>query len=177
MNDNFGLPPEGENKPVDEKQRIADLRAKAEAQAAAEFDEDAVFAKLLAEARARRSAALTKDEVELPTNTDALPEEYDRINIYRGAGKQDLSYAPLGLDGLFFKVPRGEDVILPHIVVTECLDHAVEDVTIKSQGGIVFRPTQRFPYQFKGKATKAEYQEYQKQQREKARWELAQAAA
>lgn len=176
MNENFGLPPEAAKEPMDEKARIAGLRAKAEAQAAAEFDEDAVYAKLLAEARAKRSADLMKDEIEFATDTNGLPEDYDKISIFRGQGKQDLTYVPLGLDGLVIKVPRGEDVIIPHIFVTECLDHAVEEVTIKSQGGLITRPAHRFPYQFKGKATKAEYQEFQRVQRDKAQRELAIAA-
>ena len=110
MNDNFGLPPEAEVKPQDEKTRIADLRAKAEAQAATEFNDDAVYEKLLVAARAQRMRKLLpENEVVLATDTSALPEEYDKIEVAVGRDANDLSYVPLGLDGLVIKVPRGID--------------------------------------------------------------------
>jgi len=177
MNDNFGLPPEAEVKPQDEKTRIADLRAKAEAQAATEFNDDAVYEKLLVAARAQHMRKLLpENEVVLATDTSALPEEYDRVEIAVGRDANDLSYVPLGLDGLVIKAPRGVPIILPHLFVTECLDHAIEEVTIRSQGGLVTRPARRFPYTSQGKATKEEYQAYQAQQREQYRRDMAQAA-
>ena len=177
MNDEFGLPAVESKAPVDEKQRVAELRAKAEAMVAQEFDEDAVLAKLVAEARVRRmKALLPENDTVLPTDTKDLPEEYDRIEIFAGREKNDLAYVPLGLEGLVIKAPRGREIILPHIFVTECLDHAIENVTVRSQGGLISRPVARFPYNFKGKATKAEYQAFQKQEREQFQRDTALAA-
>lgn len=50
VNDAFATPQTDET----DAQRLARLRARAELQASQEFDEDAVFAKLLAEARDKR---------------------------------------------------------------------------------------------------------------------------
>ena len=177
-NDAFATPQTDET----DAQRLARLRAKAELQAAAEFDEDAVFAKLLADARDKRQADLLKPEVDLPTDTSQLAADYDRINIFRGGNKQDLNYVPLGLDGLVIKVPRGVDVILPHAFVVDCLDLCVEDTTTPAfdargnLSGVEIRPAHRFPYNFKGKATPEEYKAFQASQREKAQREIAQAA-
>ena len=65
-------------------ERLARLRAKAQLQAAQEFDEDAVFAKLLAEERDKRMRVISGDEVELATDTRGFPEDYDKIKIFRG---------------------------------------------------------------------------------------------
>lgn len=183
-NEEFGLPPVAEAKQeiVSAAERVARLREKAEAQAAAEFDEDAIYARLLTEARAKHLSLLSGDEVELPTDTRGFPEDYDRINIFKGSNKQDLSYVPLSLNGLCIKVPRGVDVILPHAFVVDCLDQCIEDVTtpaIDARGnlaGIEIRPAHRFPYQNKGKATTAEYKAFQEQQLEQAARQLARVA-
>lgn len=160
-----------------EADRLARLRAKAALQAEAEFDEDAVFAQMLAEERAKRLAKLSGDaEVELATDTRGFPPDYDVINIFRGQGKQDLPYVPLSLNGLVLKVPRGEDVIIPHAFVVDVLNLCVEDITVKSQGGYVTRPAHRFPYNFIRKATPEEYKAYQDEQKLKAQRETAQAA-
>lgn len=162
--------------PESPEARIARLRAKAEAQAAAEFNEDAVYAQLLADARAKQTAKLTADKgVEFPTDTQGFPEDYDVINVFLGHDKQDTAYVPVGINGFVIKVPRGEDVIIPHCFV-EVLDHAVKGETIQSGRGLIVRNSHRFPYMFKRKATKAEYQAYQVTQRERAQRELAQAA-
>lgn len=176
VNNEFGLPPE-EAKPQEEteQQRIARLRARAQAQAEAEFDEDAVFAKFLAEARDARAAELAKPVVEFQTDTQGFPEDYDKIEIAFG-GKEDVPYVPLGINGFVIKVPRGTDVIVPHLFVTDCLDQAIENITIRSQGGLITRPQRKYPYQFKGKASKAEYQAFQAEQKEKAQRETRQAA-
>lgn len=183
-NEGFGLPPveEAKQEIETEAQRIARLRAKAEAQAASEFNEDAVYAQLLAEARAKKAAELAKPLVEFATDTDGFPEEYDAIEVYRGRDKHDLSYVPLGLDGFVIKVPRGREVVLPHVFVTECLDQAIESITepaIDARGnlaGITIRPAHRFPYAFRRKATKAEYQAFMATQRELQSRQMAQAA-
>jgi len=178
VNDAFATPAPDET----DAERLARLRAKAELQAAQEFDEDAVFAKLLAEARTKRQADILNPEANLPSDTSALPADYDRINIFRGGNKQDLNYVPLGLDGLVIKVPRGVDVILPHAFVADCLDLCVEDTTTPAfdargnLSGVEIRPAHRFPYSFKGKATPEEYRAFQAQQKDKAQREIAQAA-
>jgi len=163
-------------------ERVARLRAKAELQAAQEFDEDAVYAKLLADARDKRQAGILNPEVDLPADTSALPADYDRINIFRGGAKQDLNYVPLSLNGLVIKVPRGVDVILPHAFVADCLDLCIEDTTTPAfdargnLSGVEIRPAHRFPYSFKGKATPDEYRAFQVQQKDKAQRETALAA-
>jgi len=172
VNDVF-TPPETTETDAD---RIARLRAKAELQAAQEFDEDAVFAKLLAEARDKRMRVISGEEVELPTDTRGLPEDYDKVEIFRGQNKQDLSYVPLSLNGLVIKVPRGREVILPHAFVVDCLDLAVEDITVQSQGGYTTRPAHSFPYSFKGKATPEEYKAFQEREKALAQRETALAA-
>jgi len=187
VNDGFGLPPAEEaqaalasldaKKPLDDKARLAALREKARAQAAKEFDDDAVFAKLLAEERAKRSEELLRGEgVNIPVNTQGFPEEYVKIHIFASSNKDDPQYVPLGIGGFVIRAPRDEDIIVPRVFVTECLDHAIEEKTVKFQGGLVTRPVHRFPYQNKGAATKAEYQAYIAQQREKAQRQLALAA-
>jgi hypothetical protein len=172
MNDAFTTPAPEET----DAQRLARLRARAELQASQEFDEDAVFAKLLAEARDKRMKVISGDEVDLPTDTRGFPEDYDKIKIFRGQNKQDLNYVPLSLNGLVIKVPRDEEVIVPHAFVVDCLDLMVEDITVQSQGGYVTRPAHRAPYNFIGKATTAEYKAFQAQQKDKAQRETARAA-
>lgn len=184
MNNDFGLPPLEDEKPVeqavlDERARLAALRAKAEAQAAAEFDEDAVFAKMLADARARRSTALlsaANGEAEIPTDTQGFPAEYVKIRIFPSPHSDDSKFVALGIGGFVIKAPRDEDIIVPRVFVTECLDHAVEEKTVKSQGGLVTRPVHRFPYQNLGPVSIEEYRVYQAEQRAKAAQQLAQAA-
>lgn len=171
-NDAFATPQSDET----DAERVARLRAKAELQAAQEFDEDAVYAKLLAEARDKRMKVISGDEVELPTDTRGFPEDYDVIRIYRGQGKQDLNYVPLSLNGLVLKVPRDREVIIPHAFVQDCLDLCVEDVTITSDGGYTTRPAHRFPYNFVRKATTAEYKAFQEREKALAQREAAQAA-
>lgn len=173
LNDKFaGAPVTGES----DAERVARLRAKAELQAAQEFDEDAVYARLLAEARDKRMKVISGDEVELATDTRGFPADYDVIKIYRGQGKQDLNYVPLSLNGLVLKVPRDREVIVPHAFVQDCLELCVEDITIQSNGGYVTRPAHRFPYSFIRKASTAEYKAFQEQERALAQRETAQAA-
>ena len=172
INDAFTVPAADET----EIQRVARLRAKAELQAAQEFNEDAVYAKLLAEAREKRLKVISGDEVELAVDTRGFPEDYDVIRIFRGQNKQDLNYVPLSLNGLVIKVPRDVEVILPHAFVVDCLDLMVENITVQSEGGYVTRPAHRAPYNFVRKATTAEYKAFQSAQKEKAQRETAQAA-
>lgn len=175
----FSLPAADET----EADRLARLKAKAELQAAAEFDEDAVFAQMLAEARDRRLKGLLRGpEVELPTDTSALAPDYDVIKIFRGPNKQDLSYVPLSLNGLVIKVPRDAEVILPHAFIVDVLDQCVEANMIPltdargNKTGVELRPAHRFPYNFIRKASVEEYKKFQDEQRAKAKYELAAAA-
>lgn len=182
MNDDFGLPPVKASEPQDEKARVAALRAKAEAQAAAEFDEDAVFAKMLAEARAKRAAELLKEPVEFAEDTQGFPQDYDVVYIYPGANEKDPTYVPLGINGFVIKAPRDREIIVPHIFVTECLDHAIEEKTepivddAGRQRGVRLRPVPRFQYRFIRKASTEEYQAFQQQQREQFQRDMRQAA-
>ena len=149
--------PDGE----DADTRMARLRALAQIEIDKESDQE-VVARIVAEERAKRAEAL------LPKDTSGWPADYDKIEIFEGKSKEDPQYVTLGLNGYTIKVPRGAQVILPHVFVSECLDHAVEDVTIRSQGGLITRPVKRFPYSFVGKATADEYKAFQAEQRELA---------
>lgn len=156
--------------------RLARLREKAELQAATEFDEDAVFAKLLAEARQKQLRIISGEEVELATDTRGFPADYDKIKVFRGQNKRDLNYVPLSLNGLVIKVPRDKEVILPHAFVQDCLDLMIENITVTSEGGYVTRPAHRAPYTYLGKATPEEYKAFQEREKAQAQRETALAA-
>ncbi|MBK8772208.1 MAG: hypothetical protein IPM06_17540 [Rhizobiales bacterium] len=173
LNDKFTGTPEADET---EAQRVARLRIKAETQAAQEFDEDAVYAKFLAEARDKRMKVLSGDDVELPTDTRGFPLDYDKIEIFRGQNKQDLPQVPLSLGPVYQKSLAAGEVIVPHAFVEGRLALCVEDITIQSQGGYVTRPVQRFPYSFKSKATPEEYKAFQEKEKEQQLRETAQAA-
>ncbi|MBT9176371.1 MAG: hypothetical protein DDT20_00684 [Firmicutes bacterium] len=165
-NARFGLPQDEVIETPD--QRTARLRAKAVAIAAKETEEADLVA-FVAEEKARLSGA------ELPSDTSAFAPVYDHVEIYRGQTKNDLSYVPLSIGGFMIKVPRGEKVILPH-EFTEVLDHAVEEITVQSQGGLITRPAHRFPFSVLGQATPEEYKAFQQEQRAKAAMQIAAAA-
>ena len=171
QNANFGLPPEVVADETPE-QRAARIKARAEALAFTEAEEEEVQ-RLVADARAKRAAAnLPPDETRLPVDTQGFPADYDKIVIFKGQSKNDLAYVPIGINGFVIKAPRGETIIIPH-VFTEVLEHAVEEVTVQSQGGLITRPAHRFPYQIQGKATPEEYQAYMQGQRAKAQMQEA----
>ena len=152
-----------------EEQRIARLRAQAKVLAAQESDAE-LLAKFLAEAKAAQREEL------LPTDLSGWPADYDRVEIYEGQDVNDQPHVPLGLNGYTIKAPRGRDIILPHVYVTECLEHAVSSVCTQSAGGLIIRDKRRFPYQFKGKATRAEYDTFMQGERKMAAEQFAQAA-
>ena len=166
-NEDFGLPPEVAPIPETSEQREARIRAKAAAAVAAEY-EAAMLVRFMAEERAKIA----------PPGPDAqgFPPDYDRILVSIGNQKTDLTYVPLSLNGYCIKVPRGEEVIIPHCFVEECLEHAIEEVSVQTQGGYITRPAPRFQYSFKGKATKEEYLAYLETQKAKALRETLQAA-
>ena len=175
-NQGFGIP-EVVVAPAAEtpEQRMARLQHLADIQIGKETDAE-IIERLVAEARAKRAAEL------LPMDTGGFPAEYDRVEIYEGSGENDLQYVPLTLNGFCIKAPRGTEIILPHVFVTECLDHAIETKVIPVKNasgvsiGIRLKSANRFPYRFIRKATPAEYQVFQKEQKELVAQQLAAAA-
>lgn len=134
-NTTFGLP-------QSEAEQIADLKAKLAA----------------SEAALKEATAKTPPEDDLGTlDSQGFPKEYVKLEIFAGREKHDLNYAPLGIGGYVLRVQRGVEVIVPKIFVDECLAHAVEEITVQSEGGLVTRPALRFPYHVRGPATEAEY--------------------
>ena len=172
-NEGFGVP-ELEDvtrvpAPENEEQRMARLQQLADLAIAKESDAE-IIARLVAEARAKRAAEL------LPTDTAGFPADYDWVEIAEGQGEHDISYAPLGIGGFVIKVPRGKKWILPHIFVTECLDHAIETIVTQNKNGLTLRSVRRFPYQTFGKATPEDYKAQQIEQKALAAQQLAAAA-
>lgn len=139
--------------------RMVRLRAAAQVEIDKESDQE-IIARIVAEERAKRAEAL------LPKDTSGWPAEYSRITIFKGAQKFDKAYVELGLNGYTIKAPRGVPIVLPNVFITECLDHAIEDVTEQSQGGLICRPVHRFPYNNYGPVTTEEYKAYQAGQKE-----------
>lgn len=158
--------------PETEDERIARLRALAQQEVEKE-SETAMLARFKAEARAARAIADGSVRV---TDTNNFPEDYDRVEIFAGRSKYDQPFVPLGIAGFVIKVPRGEEVIIPSCF-TEVLAHAVEEVTVQSQGGLVTRPSVLYPYAVKGKATKEEYKAYQAEQKRKLEMQRSAQAA
>jgi hypothetical protein len=104
-----------------------------------------------------------------PMDSQGFPKKYLKLEIFAGRDAQDLNYVPLGINGYVVKVTRGKEVILPSVFVTECLALCVEDITTQSEGGLVTRPSLRFPYTVRGEATEAEYQEFRAKMREQGK--------
>ena len=163
VNSEFGLPPVQET----EDQRLERLRKKAAEIASAEADE-ILLKRMITEERAKATPVSPVGQ--------GFAAEYSKIIIYQGRDKNDQEFVPLGINGYTIKVPRGEEVIIPHAFVTECLDRAIEEVTVRSQNGYVTRPAHRFQYKLVSKATAEEYAAYIESQKTKAQRELAQAA-
>lgn len=156
-----------------EADRALRLRAQADAMVRKETD-DEMLHRFLLEARAKRDGVeLPPDETVFPLDTQGFPKEYDWIEIYEGQGEHEIAYVPLSINGFCIKAPRGVPICIPHIFVTECLDHAIGEREVKRQGGLVTRPVHRFPYRMVGKATTEEYQAYIAGQRELASRQLA----
>lgn len=163
-NTDFNLPPT--------KEQLADLQAQLVAAKAAE-------ASALARAAEAETALAAADAKAAPDaegtgslDSQGFPAEYCRIEIYPGREKHDLGYVPLGINGYVLKIARGREVIIPKVFV-KMLEQAVEEITIQSEGGLVTRPAQRFPFSVKGDASVAEYQAF----RDKMRAEAPPAAA
>lgn len=167
-NEGFGIP-EAPKKPETQEERLARLQALADLKIGEESDAE-IVERLVKEARARRQ------EEEFPKDTSGFPAEYDKVMIYASTQEYDLPYVPLGINGFVIKAPRDREIIMPHVFVSECLEHAVETSVTQAKGGLVLRSRHRFPYKFIGKATKDEYEAFQAKEREQAARELAQAA-
>ena len=117
-------------------------------------------AKLEDGVRARVSKDLTiSQEGAGDPESHGFPERYVRLIISRGGQKHDLSYVPVGVNGYMWQIERGREVIVPDVVVN-ALNHAVTEVAVQTEGGLITRPSHRFPFQVIGSATKAEYQEF-----------------
>lgn len=171
QNEGFGIPEVAAIPVVDEtpEQRMSRLQALADLQIGKESDAE-IIERLVAEARARRAAEL------LPMDTAGFPAVYDRIEIYEGQGEHDLAYVPLSINGFCIKAPRGVEIILPHIFVTDVLDQAIETRVTQRVGGLVLRSSHRFPYRVIGSATPDEYRAYQIEQKNLVATQLAAAA-
>jgi len=165
-NTDFGLPKETP------EQRLVRLQAAA-AQIISDETDDEIIARMVATARdARKEEAADT----LPKDTEGFPAEYVKVEIFSGNDKHDLAYVPLGINGFVIKCPRGVPVIIPKAFVTQCLENAIEEITIQSQGGLITRPRHRFPYNVKGTATQEEYREFQLAQRSLATQQTMAAA-
>ena len=168
LNTEFGLPPVSESSVAEtEEQRLERLRKKAAAAVAVETDE-ALLKRMIAEERAKVAPPSPDGQGFAPI--------YSKVIVYQGNDKQDQQFVPLGINGFVIKVPRGEEVIIPHCFVTECLERAIEEITVRSQNGYTTRPAHRFQYRVNGPATPEEYQAYLEKQKTKVQRELAQAA-
>lgn len=166
INSQFGLP-DAQVADETQEQREARLRAQARRELQAESD-----AAMLARFKLEERVAL--DPVAL--DTQGFPAEYVKVEIFRGQNKFDPEYVPLGINGFVIKAPRGEPLIIPRVFLA-CLENAVEEVTIKSQGGLITRPAHRFPYMVRGDASIGEYKAFQAEQRAKLNQQKAAVAA
>lgn len=96
-----------------------------------------------------------------PLDAQGFPKEYVKIEIYPGREKHDLNYVPVGINGYVLKITRGHEVIIPK-VFERVLAEAIEEITVQSEGGLITRPAQRFPYAVHGPATEEEYQAFRR---------------
>ncbi|MCR4338516.1 MAG: hypothetical protein NUW01_01370 [Gemmatimonadaceae bacterium] len=158
-------------------EKIARLREKAELQAAQEFNEDAVYAKLLADAREKQAAELARPKIDLPTDSSGFAKVYDFVEIFESQDPQERPFVPLSIGGFAIRVPRGKKVVLPHAFVEDCLALAFEARLVKlPSGGYTLRPNHRFPYRVYGSATEDEYLKFMAEQREQEARETARVA-
>ena len=146
--------------------RAAALREKAQAIVDASWNEEVELKQMIAEERGRREEALRARAAEDGGNegtgsaaAQGFPNKYHKIMVFKGAQAHDLDYVPVSVNGYAWKIRRGVQVIVPS-VVSETLDHAVEEITIQAEGGIITRPNHRFPFQVIGEASEKEYTEF-----------------
>ena len=103
-------------------------------------------------------AKLTAKDTPPVQNLDSqgLPKKYVKLIVYRGSQAQDPAFVKPSVNGYMVKIQRGEEVIT-HQCFAEVLEHAVEEITVQSEGGLITRPSQRFTFQVLGEATEEEY--------------------
>lgn len=127
----------------------------------------------IAELRAQLEAA-NKQLAKLTAGDDALepqgtldeqgfPPQYSWVTIFAGRDTQDLPYVPIGVRGYVLKVQRGVKVAIPD-VFKHVLENAVEEVTVRAEGGLITRPAHRFAFSVHGPCSPAEYQEFRRTQ-------------
>jgi hypothetical protein len=180
INATFGIPSDVPAPATED--RIAALRAKAAAQVAAEFDEDAVFAKLLAEEKAKREESLRDRAAEeaVPPVGDAdahgFPRRYVWLTIARGNQAHDSEFCPVGINGHVWKIRRGEKVAV-HDVVVKVLENAIGEVLLQTDGGLSSRPTLMWPFSVHGPCSEAEYLAYRAKMQAMTAQQAALAAA
>jgi len=130
-NASFGLP-------LTAEEQIVELRAKLKA------------------AEEKLAAIVPASEPVQNLDSQGFPKEYVRLQIFQGGEKGALTHVPIGIRGYVVNVERGKEVVI-HKAFADVLKDAVEDVTVQSEGGLITRPSHRFPFQILGPATEAEY--------------------
>lgn len=154
QNASFGVPAEVE----------ANIRAKAAEDAGTQAGD--LYQKILAEEQAKLEAGVrarvAKDlsiaeEGAGTAESHGFPDRYVRLVVSRGSQKHDQSYVPVSVNGYVWQIERGVEVVVPDVVVNG-LNDAVTEVAIQTEGGLITRPSHRFPFQVLGPATKEQYQ-------------------
>jgi hypothetical protein len=110
---------------------------------------------LVAQQAQRAIAAQALPETET-TDWRGFPKKYTRIIVHEGAGVNDLTYAPVSVNGHAVCIVRGAEIVINDVYI-EALRQAVEDRPVKTEGGLVCRPVRRYPFDVLGPATEAEY--------------------
>ena len=133
-------------------------------------DEYAELKRQLAEANAKLAAlppdtGAAPNEGKGPIDSQGFPKKYVKLTIAESSNPEDLMYVPLAIEGYAIKVTRGKMVILP-TVFEEILAHAIQEVTVRSEGGLSTRPALRFPYNVHGPATEEEFLTFRAKMRE-----------
>ncbi len=108
---------------------------------------------------------------------NGFPRKYFKINVHKGRDPNELQYVPVGVNGFFWKIRRGADVIVPQAALG-ALDHAIsgttEQVTDASgKKGLVITDAMRFPYQNKGEVSETDYTTFQAAMRAQATQQAA----
>jgi hypothetical protein len=105
-----------------------------------------------------------------------LRKKYVKISIYEDNSPGAEAVCKVGINGRVFLMKRGVEHIVP-VAVKEVLDQAIQNVLVKGEGQLITRAAKRFPYQWHGDATEAEYRTYQEQMRKEQEARSLQATA